>query len=98
MLAVIIGCCPAFAVLVNTARTKVTYDSQGYQKYTGSESGQGRGSKIQLRTIGSTATKERNRHLGLDTTDTHWADAHSSQEQLSATHNGILVSTTVTQK
>jgi hypothetical protein len=43
-------------------------------------------------------TRERNHHLDLETTDLHWADAHSSQEQLRATHDGILVSTTVTQK
>ena len=42
--------------------------------------------------------RERNHHLGLETTDLHWADAHSSQEQLRATHDGILVSTTVIQK
>jgi len=53
---------------------------------------------VQLRTIGSMGTRERNHHLGLETTDLHWADAHSSQEQLRATHDGILVSTTVTQK
>ncbi|KZM25828.1 uncharacterized protein EKO05_0002547 [Ascochyta rabiei] len=97
-IAVIIGCCPAFAVLVNAFRARATYDSQGYRKHTGTGTGQGRGSKVQLRTIGSMGTRERNRRLGLDTTDSHWADAHNSQEQLSATHDGILVSTTVTQK
>lgn len=54
-----------------------------------------------LRTIGSTtkrSTKDRNHHLGLETTDVHWAEAHSSQEQLRATHEGIIVSTTVVQK
>ena len=53
---------------------------------------------MQLRTIGSMGNRERNHHLGLETTDLHWADAHSSQEQLRATHDGILVSTTVIQK
>ena len=100
--AVIIGCCPAFAVLANSSsRTKPTYDSQGYQKYTGSGPDKERGSKIMLRTIGSTttrSTKDRNQHLGLETTDAHWAEAHSSQEQLRATHEGIIVSTTVVQK
>lgn len=99
--AVIIGCCPAFAVLANnSARTKPTYDSQGYQKYTGTTDKE-RGSRIMLRTIGSTAaksTKDRNHHLGLETMDAHWAEAHSSQEQLRATHEGIIVSTTVMQK
>ncbi|XPS81621.1 hypothetical protein M3J09_013551 [Ascochyta lentis] len=30
-IAVIIGCCPAFAVPVNAFRTKAIYDSQGYR-------------------------------------------------------------------
>ena len=90
--AVIIGCCPAFAVLANnSARTKPTYDSQGYQKYTGTTDKE-RGSRIML------STKDRNHHLGLETMDAHWAEAHSSQEQLRATHEGIIVSTTVMQK
>lgn len=96
--AVIIGCCPAFAVVGNAFRTRVAYNSQGYRKHAGSGPGQGGGSKVQLRTIGNMRTRERNHHLGLDTTDLHWADAHSSQEQLRATHDGILVSTTVTQE
>lgn len=96
--AVIIGCCPAFAVLANSSRTKITYDSQGYRKYTGSGPSQGRGSKLRLKTIGSTTTRERNHHLGLETTDLHWAEAHSSQEQLRATHEGIIVSKTVLQE
>jgi hypothetical protein len=33
--------------------------------------------------------------LGLDTADLHWVDVHSSQEELRAKHDGILVSTTV---
>ncbi|KAF2996220.1 hypothetical protein E8E13_002562 [Curvularia kusanoi] len=96
--AVIIGCCPAFAVLVNSARTKITYDSQGYRKHTGSDPSQGRGSRVQLKTIGSMTTRERNHHLGLETIDLHWAEAHSSQEQLRATHEGIIVSKTVLQR
>lgn len=95
--AVIIGCCPAFAILVNSARTKATYDSQGYQKYGSSAADKAKGSKIQLRTIGSMATKERSDQSGWETGNMHWADAHSSQEQLRATHEGIIVSTTVTQ-
>ncbi|KAH6639598.1 hypothetical protein C7974DRAFT_449703 [Boeremia exigua] len=95
-IAVIIGCCPAFAVLVNAFRTKASYDSHGYRKHTGS--GSGKGSKVQLRTIGGISTRERNQRLGLETTDLHWAGVHSSQEQLKSTHDGIMVSTTVTQK
>lgn len=33
--------------------------------------------------------------LGIDTADLHWVDVHSSQEELRAKHDGILVSTTV---
>jgi len=95
--AVIIGCCPAFAILINAFRTKTTYDSRGYRKQTESNSAKGGGSNVQLRMIGGISTRERNRNLGLQTTDSHWADAHSSQEGLRAEHNGIMVSTTVTQ-
>lgn len=93
--AVIIGCCPAFAILINAFRTKTTYDSRGYRKQTDSNS-KAR-SDVQLRTIGAISTRERNQKLGLQT-DAHWADAHSSQEELRADHDGIMVSTTVTQK
>ncbi|KAJ8116804.1 hypothetical protein OPT61_g1843 [Boeremia exigua] len=91
-IAVIIGCCPAFAVLVNSFQTRDTYDSQGYWKQ--SESGT---DQLQLRTIGSMGTRERNHHLGLETTDLHWAGAHSNQEHLKTYHDGIRVLTTVTQ-
>jgi hypothetical protein len=87
--AIIIGCCPSFAVLVNTFRSEVAYDSQGYRKYSRSFKAQSGSKPIQLR------IRERNHQIGLDTTDLHWADAHSSQEQLRTTHDGILVSETI---
>ncbi|KAF1947957.1 hypothetical protein EJ02DRAFT_391409 [Clathrospora elynae] len=97
-IAVSIGCCPAFAVLVKAFHSKTTHDSRGYRKQTDSQSGRNGGSKIQFSDIGSTATRSRDQQLGLDTSDSHWADAHSSQEKLRVNHDGILVSTTVTQK
>jgi hypothetical protein len=87
--AIIIGCCPSFAVLVNAFRSEVAYDSQGYRKYSRSFKAQSGSKPIQLR------IRERNHQIGLDTTDLHWADAHSSQEQLRTTHDGILVSETI---
>ncbi|KAL6705710.1 hypothetical protein ACN47E_006499 [Coniothyrium glycines] len=95
--AVIIGCCPAFAILVNAFRAKATYDSRGYRRHLESHSGKNDGSRIQLQTIGSMSTRERDQKLGLETTTSHWADAHSSQEELRGNHDGILVLTTVTQ-
>lgn len=95
--AVIIGCCPAFAVLINSLRTRVTYDSQGYRRQTNDGSGPSENSKVQLRTLRDLKARERDQRLGLQTGELHWADAHSSQEQLKASHDGILVSTTVVQ-
>jgi hypothetical protein len=91
---VIIGCCPAFAVLANAFHTKTKYNSRSYQKQSESDTGRKIGSKIQLRTIGSVETRERNQQFGLET----WADAHGSQEELRSNYNGILISNTVTQK
>lgn len=48
---------------------------------------------MELNTIG--CKRDLDKGLGLDTTDLHWADVHSSQEELRAKHDGILVSTTV---
>ncbi|KAF1837316.1 hypothetical protein BDW02DRAFT_160761 [Decorospora gaudefroyi] len=93
-IAVIIGCCPAFAVLVNAFRIKTSYNLRSYRKQTDSNAHSKSGSKIQLRTIGS--RRVRDQEFGFDTTDSHWAQAHSSQEELRAKHDGVLVSTTVT--
>ncbi|CAI9625696.1 hypothetical protein GT037_000857 [Alternaria burnsii] len=92
-IAVIIGCCPAFAVLVKALRPKNSYDSRGYRRQTNSNSDKKRVSKLELNTIG--CKRDLDKGLGLDTTDLHWADVHSSQEELRAKHDGILVSTTV---
>ncbi|KAH7089559.1 hypothetical protein FB567DRAFT_618786 [Paraphoma chrysanthemicola] len=111
-IAVIIGTCPAFAILINAFRTKSTYDSRGYRKQTDSKSG---GGEVALQTIGSMSTRERNQKLGLQSSDSHWADVHSSREDLRAEdadedrglgaeygrgrgHEGIMVRTTVVQK
>ena len=95
--AVIIGCCPAFAVLVNLFRSKASYGSDGYQKQTESNAGRHGGIRMELRTIGIRGTREKNQRLGLNSVDLHWAGAHSSQEELRAKHDGIMISTSVTQ-
>ncbi|KAI8942824.1 hypothetical protein NX059_000865 [Plenodomus lindquistii] len=96
-IAVIIGCCPAFAILANAFRSKTTYDSRGYRRQTEGKYNKQGGGSSELVTIGRLSTRDKNRKLGLETSGSHWADAHSSQEELKASHNGILVSTTVTQ-
>ncbi|RYN26799.1 hypothetical protein AA0118_g151 [Alternaria tenuissima] len=50
-IAVIIGCCPAFAVLVKALRPKNSYDSRGYRRQTNSNSDKKRGSRLELNTI-----------------------------------------------
>ena len=90
-LAVIIGCCPAFAILVNAFRSKTPDDSRGYRKHGESNSNSKGGSKIELQTIGSGGGRRQG--VGLDTIDSYWAGAHSSQEELRTKHEGILVST-----
>jgi hypothetical protein len=94
LLAVIIGCCPAFAILVNACRSNTSYDSGGYRKQTDSNADKKGTSRVELRTIGSRGV--RGMGIGLNTTDSHWAGAHSSQEELRTKHDGIMVSTTTT--
>jgi len=88
-IAVIIGCCPSFAVLINAPRKsskKPSYNANGYVKQS---------EDVHLRTIVSMTTWSRNKKLGLETTDSLWVDVHSSQEELAANHDGIMVSTSV---
>lgn len=81
--AVIIGNGPAFAMLVNAFRSKSkAYSAQGYRNQIASKSGAQSG--FNLGTMASVKA-----HDKLD-----W-DAHSSQEELAAAHDGILVTTTI---
>ncbi|XP_014560490.1 hypothetical protein COCVIDRAFT_88942 [Bipolaris victoriae FI3] len=97
-IAVIIGCCPAFAVLTNSARTKASYDSHGYRRQADSDTNKNHGSRIELGTIGSRATRDITKVVGLNTIDLHWLCAQNSQEELRVKHgSSIMVSTTVTQ-
>ena len=94
LLAVIIGSSPAFAILFNAFRSKTSYDSRGYRKQADNNADKQGGSKVELKAIGSRGG--RGRGVGLGTTDSHWAGAHSSQEELRTKHDGIMVSTTTT--
>lgn len=88
-IAVIIGCCPSSAVLINASRKSSkmpSHDANGYVKQS---------EVVQLRTIGSITTRSRTKKLGLETTDSPWVDVHSSQEELARNHDGIMESTTV---
>ena len=96
--AVIIGCCPGYAVLFNHFRSKrSTYDAHGYRKQPHSRSGERTGDEIQLNTIGSAKTRSRDTRLGLTSNELLWTDVHSSQEELAKNHDGIMVSTTFNQ-
>ena len=88
-IAIIIDCRPSFAVLINATRKsskKPSSDANGYVKQS---------EDVRLRTVGSMTTRSRNKNPGLETTDSLWVDVHSSQEELAANHDGIIVSTNV---
>jgi hypothetical protein len=91
--AVIIGCCPAFAVLVNAFRSNASYDSRGYRRQTDWNADRTGGSRLELKSIGKERISQQ--VLGLGSTDLHWTGVHSSQERLRTKHDGIMVSTTV---
>ncbi|KAH6872353.1 hypothetical protein BKA58DRAFT_468154 [Alternaria rosae] len=93
-IAVIIGCCPAFAVLVNAFRFNNSYDSRGYRRQTDGNVDRITRSRLELRPFGNNRTSRPG--LGQGLTDSHWAGMYSSQEELRAKHDGIMVSTTVT--
>lgn len=62
-IAVIIGCSPSFAVLINATRKsskKPSYNADGYLKQS---------EDVRLRTIGSMTTRSKNKKLGFETTD-----------------------------
>jgi len=92
--AVVIGCCPSFAVLFNSWRKKSSskYNSQGYRRQTYAatlpKSPRTPMNNIHMTTI----TSVKSQH-----TDRHWSEMHtrhSSQEELARNHDGILVTTT----
>jgi len=91
--AVIIGCCPAFAVLLNAFRFNTSYDSRGYRRQTDGFADRSKGSRLELRPSGNNRPSKPIFEQGL--AELHWAGAHSSQEELRAKHDGIMVSTTI---
>lgn len=94
-IAVVIGCCPAFAILYRTSRTPhVSYDTHGYVRHGQSRSGASgrRGDAINMTTgTSGTARSKASRN------DPYWDDTASSQEELAADTKGIRVTTTVQQ-
>ncbi|KAI4681140.1 uncharacterized protein J4E88_005647 [Alternaria novae-zelandiae] len=93
-IAVIIGCCPAFAVLLNAFRVNTSYDSRGYRRQTDGFADRSKGSRLELRPSGNNRSPKPIFEQGL--AELHWAGAHSSQEELRAKLDGIMISTTVT--
>ncbi|KAJ8114400.1 hypothetical protein OPT61_g3714 [Boeremia exigua] len=86
-LAVIIGCCPSFAVLINAKRKsykKPSYNTGVYDEHP---------ENVKLRTIGSQTTRIKTARLRSEITDSLWIDDHSSQEELATSHSGINIST-----
>ncbi|ORY16878.1 hypothetical protein BCR34DRAFT_635246 [Clohesyomyces aquaticus] len=95
-IAVIIGCCPAFAALYRTARNtkKASYNAQGYAKQPSDRSGAPGSSNINLKSMASTATRpSRPRNKSP-----YWDEPSSSQEELATAAGGIIVTKTFGQK
>ncbi|OAL45166.1 hypothetical protein IQ07DRAFT_661946 [Pyrenochaeta sp. DS3sAY3a] len=87
-MAVIIGCSPAFAILIRNkinSTKKSSYNAQGYIK-------QGTGD-IKMKPIGSSSGRGKR-----DEIDTYWEDMHSSQEELAKNAGRIMVKTTLQQE
>ena len=85
-LAVIIGCSPAFAILVRkrSNASKPSYNAQGYVKQASDN--------IRMKSMVSSSIR-----LQGDNRDALWGDAHSSQEELAKNAGRIVVKTTVHQ-
>lgn len=86
--AVIIGCSPAFAILIRNkinSTKKSSYNAQGYIK-------QGTGD-IKMKPIVSSSGRAKR-----DEIDTYWEDMHSSQEELAKNAGRIMVKTTLQQE
>ncbi|CAO2647391.1 Nn.00g083130.m01.CDS01 [Neocucurbitaria sp. VM-36] len=84
-IAIIIGCSPAFAVLIRkrmNSSKKASYNAQGYLK-------QGTEDNIKMKSLVSSN--------GRGNRDIYWDDTHSSQEELAKNAGRIVVKTTVHQ-
>jgi hypothetical protein len=89
--AVLIGCCPAFAMYVNAFRTKTAYDSRGYHKYTQDNNGERNGSNVQLRAVRKSSARTRDDEASLETTELYEIDARSSLGALETHPRGVTV-------
>ncbi|KAH4033735.1 hypothetical protein HBI81_154470 [Parastagonospora nodorum] len=87
-IAIIIGCCPAFAVFIRkrlNSSKKPSYDAHGYLKQPTSDN-------IQLKSIVRAKPRQKN-----EIVDPYWDDRGSSQEELAKSAGRIVVRTTVYQ-
>ena len=84
--AVIIGCCPAFAALVRSRRDIKRTSSHGYVKQSGGSSKDGRNVGLRLKTLVSLKSRDNG-------DDLLYSHGHSSQEQLATSPGGITVTT-----
>jgi hypothetical protein len=90
--AVVIGLCPAFAILIRAGRNpskKAKYNSGGYIKQDGQS--------FKLHTIGSSSTRGKNKRIAHGETDLIWTEVNGSQEELAGKPDGISISTTIHQ-
>jgi hypothetical protein len=97
--AVIVGFVPAFAVLFRLAREKKpSYNPHGYQKQHEGGSG-ARGQPGFVMSTVSGKTRRDRKNVGLDTTDSIWANDTGSQDGLTSgtKQNEIMVTTTLQQ-
>jgi hypothetical protein len=89
--AIIIGCCPAFAVFYRTIHTQaVSYDANGYIRHKMSRPGTNLSHpgaiKMNSITIGAGRRKSTRN-------DKYWDDSRNSQEELAADSKAIMVTT-----
>lgn len=85
-IAVIIGCCPAFAALIRSRRNTKRESSDGYVKHSAGSLGPKTSVGVKLKTIMS--SKSRSAKDG-----TLCGQSHSSREQLASLSGGITIRT-----
>jgi hypothetical protein len=88
LVAIIIGCSPAFAVFIRkrlNSSKKPSYNAEGYFKHPTKDN-------IQLKSIVGSKLRPDRDNMGA-----YWDDAHSSQEELAKSAGHIVVRTTLYQ-